>query len=259
MIGDVVTHLMAEEAEPIKTEGPVVEEIKEEEPKSDDDDFSDLPDLEWTVCLINKGRKGNCQLNRMIPVIRVSSAASFESKYSAILPGDLSLTTSGISHRKQFRVLLRKYNGRNVHHGICVRILLLTPHPRPHRPSQPSHHQIASLHVQLRASPAQRATFPTAEPHPPLLRQLRLTLLFVSHGARHVLTVTCLVLEMLAGQQANCLVRLHWFQQRLVRRVALVLHVLARQLHTSVHHIQHILEAAVDYTLTLNTTHFPNI
>ncbi len=49
VIGDVVTHLMAEEAEPIQTDGPVVEEIKEEEPKSDDDDFSDLPDLEWPV------------------------------------------------------------------------------------------------------------------------------------------------------------------------------------------------------------------
>ena len=41
VIGDVVTHLMAEEAEPIQTDGPVVEEIKEEEPKSDDS-FDDI-------------------------------------------------------------------------------------------------------------------------------------------------------------------------------------------------------------------------
>ena len=41
--------LLALAAEPIQTDGPVVEEIKEEEPKSDDDDFSDLPDLEWPV------------------------------------------------------------------------------------------------------------------------------------------------------------------------------------------------------------------
>ena len=48
VIGDVVTHLMAEEADPIRKEGTVVEEITEEkkEETSDDDDFSDLPDLE---------------------------------------------------------------------------------------------------------------------------------------------------------------------------------------------------------------------
>ena len=113
----------------------------------------------------------------MIPVIRVRSAARFESQYSAILPGDLLLTAAAIAHCEQSRVLLSEHDGRNVQHGVRLRVLPLTSPPRPHRPPQSAHHQIAALHVQLGAPPAQRAALPTTEPYPPLLRQLRLILL----------------------------------------------------------------------------------
>lgn len=47
VIGDLVTHLMADEEHPKKKEEPVVEEINEktEEPDSDSG-YEDLPDLE---------------------------------------------------------------------------------------------------------------------------------------------------------------------------------------------------------------------
>lgn len=47
VIGDLVTHLMADEEHPKKKEEPVVEEIyeKTEEPDSDSG-YEDLPDLE---------------------------------------------------------------------------------------------------------------------------------------------------------------------------------------------------------------------
>lgn len=56
VIGDVVTHLMAEEEHPRKKDGPIVEEItepgKETSPEKEesDDGLDDLPDLECNVC-----------------------------------------------------------------------------------------------------------------------------------------------------------------------------------------------------------------
>ena len=58
VIGDVVTHLMAEEEHPKKKSGPVVEEITEpgeemtHEKEESDDGLDDLPDLECTVCFV---------------------------------------------------------------------------------------------------------------------------------------------------------------------------------------------------------------
>ena len=49
VIGDLVTHLMADEEHPIKKDGPVVEEIKEPATTADSDSdsgYEDLPDLE---------------------------------------------------------------------------------------------------------------------------------------------------------------------------------------------------------------------
>ena len=56
VIGDVVTHLMAEEEHPRKKDGPIVEEITEPgkemspEKEESDDGLDDLPDLECNVC-----------------------------------------------------------------------------------------------------------------------------------------------------------------------------------------------------------------
>lgn len=50
VIGDLVTHLMADEEHPMKKEEPVVEEIHEETKESDSDSgYDDLPDLEWSL------------------------------------------------------------------------------------------------------------------------------------------------------------------------------------------------------------------
>lgn len=56
VIGDVITHLMAEEEHPRKKDGPIVEEITEPgkemspEKEESDDGLDDLPDLECNVC-----------------------------------------------------------------------------------------------------------------------------------------------------------------------------------------------------------------
>lgn len=52
VIGDVVTHLMAEEERPKKRDEPIVEEITEPgvTKEESEDDLDDLPDLEFHVC-----------------------------------------------------------------------------------------------------------------------------------------------------------------------------------------------------------------
>lgn len=60
MIGDVVTHLMAEEERPKKKDEPIVEEITEPgvSKEESEDDLADLPDLECDVCFQTHSASG---------------------------------------------------------------------------------------------------------------------------------------------------------------------------------------------------------